>query len=374
MKDKLLLYRKQKNETKKVNANTSKSTTPTAAAVPMKATVTRVGKRRNPTSAEIKAKMDEYVMLAHTTGIEVGRSFMEAIPTEPNMKDIETHAIYWLTWTRVEAEAIEWSQLEALFVRARVSVTSASGLQALKAGEQQLYHLHTRPMIQFSSQDVCVDTCPHIVLRFQSPRKVYHDRNDDDEDDYYSPTLSQLTTIDYHDDNNNTIIDNTSNCSVTTRRLWDEEPSSTHPLRTPLKTVPLNTRTAVRQSLSSSSREEDQSYFDKICLGQCQDLLVDDDLVGDDPMVNISTHAPPTSFTCMEQTNQRLRSELQRCEERICEAAKRTSTIIGLHLLQMEKQEEEINAHQPQQLAMEKFRNRSVLVDILYASFNPNKL
>ena len=120
-------------------AAAAKSTTSTSATATSAAVTSKVvgGKRRNPTAAEIKAKMDEYVMLAQTAGIEVGRSFMEAVPTEENMKGIETHAIYWLTWTRVEAEAKEWTSLEALFVRARVSVTSASGLQALNTAEKQ---------------------------------------------------------------------------------------------------------------------------------------------------------------------------------------------------------------------------------------------
>ena len=120
------------------SSSSSSSSAPAAASSTTAAVTSKVvGKRRNPTAAEIKAKMDEYVMLAQTAGIEVGRSFMEAVPIETNMKGIETHAIYWLTWTRVEAEAKEWSQLEALFVRARVSVTSASVLQALNTAEKQ---------------------------------------------------------------------------------------------------------------------------------------------------------------------------------------------------------------------------------------------
>ena len=148
----------------KLTASASSSSSSSSSAAPSASAVVAskvVGKRRNPTAAEIKAKMDEYVMLAQTAGIEVGRSFMEAIPTEANMRGIETHAIYWLTWTRVEAEAKEWSQLEALFVRARVSVTSASGLQALITAEKQFQTV-------LELQQKCINNGPNPAPRSSS--------------------------------------------------------------------------------------------------------------------------------------------------------------------------------------------------------------
>ena len=103
--------------------------------------------RRAPTAAEIKQMLDEYQMLAQSAGVSVARSFIEAVPSEPHMKGVEGHAVYWLTWSRTEADAQEWDVLEGLLVRAKNAVASASGLQALATAETQVrlsMRLYTR--------------------------------------------------------------------------------------------------------------------------------------------------------------------------------------------------------------------------------------
>lgn len=106
-------------------------------------------KTRCPTSSEFKSKLDEYVMLAENAGIEVGRSFISTVPSEMNMKDVETQALYWLTWIRHEGDAEQWEFVISLFVRAKNSVKSLSGVQAILTAEQKLSHIlmPTEPLI-----------------------------------------------------------------------------------------------------------------------------------------------------------------------------------------------------------------------------------
>ena len=198
-------------------------------------------------------------------------------------------------------------------------------------GRQMNKGLHPRPVMKVSSQDVCVSPSSHVVLGFHSPRRVYYNERNDE--DLFSPLSQQTTTDRYDDDDDDNIINtssSSSSCSVTTRRLWNNEETT------------------------QAAAEEEEDYFQKIGLDQCQDLLVDDD-----PVV-IPTPTPAHQTSCTKETNLRLRNDLIRCEQRLCQAAQRTVQLIDLL---------DVSAHQPRQLAVEKRRNNSVLIDILYGHF-----
>ena len=94
---------------------------------------------RPPSPAELKIKLDEYIMLAENAGIKIARSFISAVPSESNMKNVESQVMYWLTWIRLEGKAEEWEFTNSLFTRAKHSVISLSGLQAIATAEQQFY-------------------------------------------------------------------------------------------------------------------------------------------------------------------------------------------------------------------------------------------
>ena len=94
---------------------------------------------RPPSPAELMIKLDEYIMLAENAGIKIARSFISAVPSESNMKDVESQVIYWLTWIRYEGKAEEWAFTNSLFTRAKSAVNSLSGLQAITTAEQQYY-------------------------------------------------------------------------------------------------------------------------------------------------------------------------------------------------------------------------------------------
>ena len=93
-------------------------------------------KSRIPTASEFKIKLEEYVMLAENAGIVVARSFISTVPSEVNMKDVEMQALYWLTWIRHEREAEQWEFVSSLFLRAKNTVKSLSGVQAILTAEQ----------------------------------------------------------------------------------------------------------------------------------------------------------------------------------------------------------------------------------------------
>lgn len=90
---------------------------------------------RLPTSAELKDKLDEYNSLAESAGNDVARSFIAAVPSEVNMKDVQTHALYWLTWIRVEGKSNETEFVAELFSKAKSAVRSLSGVQAILTAE-----------------------------------------------------------------------------------------------------------------------------------------------------------------------------------------------------------------------------------------------
>lgn len=97
---------------------------------------------RPPSPAELKIKLDEYIMLAENAGIKIARSFISAVPSETNMKDVESQVMYWLTWIRYEGKAEEWDFTNSLFARAKNAVASLSGLQAITTAELQYYAEH----------------------------------------------------------------------------------------------------------------------------------------------------------------------------------------------------------------------------------------
>ena len=93
-------------------------------------------KSKIPTASEFKIKLEEYVMLAENAGIVVARSFISTVPSEINMKDVEMQALYWLTWIRHEREAEQLEFVLTLFLRAKNTVKSLSGVQAILTAEQ----------------------------------------------------------------------------------------------------------------------------------------------------------------------------------------------------------------------------------------------
>lgn len=92
---------------------------------------------RPPTSAELKDKLDEYHSLAENAGNDVARSFIAAVPSEVDMKDVQIHALYWLTWIRVEGKSNETEFVAELFSKAKSAVKSLSGVQAILTAEQK---------------------------------------------------------------------------------------------------------------------------------------------------------------------------------------------------------------------------------------------
>ena len=101
-----------------------------------------IAKTRIPTPSEFRGKLDEYTMLAQTAGIEIARSFIETVPSESNMKDVQSQVLYWLTWIRQESEAAEWEYVTTLFSRSKDFVKSLSGIQAIKTAEEKFLSQH----------------------------------------------------------------------------------------------------------------------------------------------------------------------------------------------------------------------------------------
>lgn len=112
------------------------------------------GRTRVPTSSEFKGKLDEYIMLAQNAGNEVARSFIAAVPSEINMKDVESLVLYWLTWIRLEGEAEEWDYITLLFSKAKTAVKSLSGLQAISTAEQKHLANHKQVVQHSATQSV----------------------------------------------------------------------------------------------------------------------------------------------------------------------------------------------------------------------------
>jgi hypothetical protein len=108
---------------------------------------------RPPTSAELKDKLDEYISLAENAGNDVARSFIAAVPSEVNMRDVQIHALYWLTWIRIEGKSNESAFVSKLFSKAKSAVKSLSGVQAILTAEQK--HLLNKEMTK-SLQSGCV--------------------------------------------------------------------------------------------------------------------------------------------------------------------------------------------------------------------------
>jgi hypothetical protein len=108
--------------------------------------VTSKIRSRAPTVAELKRKLDEYISLAENAGNDVARSFIAAVPSEVNMKDVEIHALYWLTWIRIEGKANETDFVTELFSKAKSTVKSLSGVQAIITAEQK--HLSNNKISQ----------------------------------------------------------------------------------------------------------------------------------------------------------------------------------------------------------------------------------
>jgi hypothetical protein len=108
---------------------------------------------RPPTSTELKDKLDEYISLAENAGNDVARSFISAVPSEVNMRDVQIHALYWLTWIRIEGKANETEFVTDLFSKAKSAIKSLSGVQAILTAEQK--HLSIKEMTK-SRQPGCV--------------------------------------------------------------------------------------------------------------------------------------------------------------------------------------------------------------------------
>jgi hypothetical protein len=92
---------------------------------------------RPPTPAEVREKMAEAAMLAQTAGIDVARTFFEALAEERNMKGIRCQAIYWLTWIRLEIDANKEDKVNDLFKKATKMMSTPASAKAIRVALEQ---------------------------------------------------------------------------------------------------------------------------------------------------------------------------------------------------------------------------------------------
>jgi hypothetical protein len=120
------------------------------------------GPRRAPTTAEIKDKMEEAALIANTSGVAVARVFLEALPEDRSMVGLRSHAVYWLTWIRLELAAGEQGKAAELFDQALKSTSTAAGSHAIRVAREQFLItgniLH--PNAQTSSSDSSLQPAP----------------------------------------------------------------------------------------------------------------------------------------------------------------------------------------------------------------------
>ena len=98
-----------------------------------------------PSLMDFRGKLEEAVMLAQLSGIEVARNFLQELPSEIGMSSIKEHAAYWLTWVRLERENLCIENVRTLFTKAQDAVIGNAAQKAIHTAFQIFLKDHPYP-------------------------------------------------------------------------------------------------------------------------------------------------------------------------------------------------------------------------------------